>query len=87
MYKDEYLTEYVRDSHGRKVGAVVAVGHGLIGWSKCHKNDSFDKDLARRIALGRAMNGSRTPIPSDVVPYFEKMSDRAARYYSQRHPR
>ena len=75
------LTEYVRDQHGHKRGMVVAADRGLIGWSKCHKTDEFDRDLAYRIAIGRAINGSKSKIPSDVVYYVTKMEDRANRYF------
>lgn len=76
-----FLMEYVRDDKGHPRGMVVAVGAGNVGWSKCHKTDQFNKDLAYRIAYGRAMKGFNREIPSDVRPYFVKMWDRSMRYY------
>jgi ribosome-binding protein aMBF1 (putative translation factor) len=44
---------YLRDG-GVPFGAVARLEDGRLGWSLCGPRDHFRKDLARRIALGRA---------------------------------
>lgn len=65
------LVRYIRDISNRPVACVVAVGPGLVGWSKCHKNDSFSKQRAREIAAGRAANGSDEPIPCGRILVYD----------------
>lgn len=74
------LIEYVRQN-GRAVGVVVAVEKGATGWSKCCKRDVFNKERGLQIARGRALAGSNTKPPTIIIPYLNKMQDRAMRYY------
>ena len=70
------LIRYVRNDNHQKIGVVVAIGNGKIGWSSCYQGDDwdeqapeadkFDRVLGLRIALGRAIKGSRRRIP-DVL--------------------
>ena len=60
--KDYYIPkhtviQYVRDKKGIPYGVVVAIKseNGFdIGYSLCRKNDRFSKDMALKIAIGRA---------------------------------
>ena len=56
------LVKYVREG-SRMVGCVVAIGAGQVGWSVCNPSDRFNKDLAVKIASGRAEKGSSTELP------------------------
>ena len=71
------LTRYVRDKDNQKIGVVVALGRGKIGWSSCYQGnaadpwapmkDKFDKVLGLKIAKGRAEKGSRKRIPDALL--------------------
>lgn len=70
------LIKYVRDWSGNKVGCVVAVknvfsGIVFIGWSQCHPSDTFDKEKAVEIAIGRAIKGSNKK-PAKVLCLVEQ---------------
>lgn len=56
------LIKYVREG-SRLVGCVVAIGPGQIGWSVCSSTDRFNKELAVKIASGRAEKGSLASFP------------------------
>ena len=70
------LVRYVKNEDNQKIGVVVALGRGKIGWSSCYqgnegdvwapKADVFNKELGLKIAIGRAQKGSRKRIP-DVL--------------------
>lgn len=82
------LVEYIKNKKGQRIGVVVArprandmVG---IGWSLCRKTDIFDQELGLKKARGRTdtiLYGSA--LPHTVLPYVEKMTDRAERYYKK----
>lgn len=61
------LTRYVRDDENQKIGIVVALGRGQIGWSRCQGPDKFNKELGIKIAIGRAQKGSRKRIPDALL--------------------
>ena len=75
------IYEYVKDKHGHRRGVVYAVGKGEVGWSLCNHLDRFNRDLGIKIAQGRAINGFKDEIPNEVRYTYEKMKDRAKRYY------
>ena len=80
------IFEYIRDKKNRKIGVLVALDGGQIGWSKCNiKRDKFDKELGLRIATGRAEYGSfRADMPTDIRIVVEKhFYDRSMRYFKQ----
>ncbi len=54
-----------------------------LGWSKVNVSagDSFDKERAVDIARGRAIVGASPKMPRKIAPSFERMEDRAARYF------
>lgn len=72
--------EYYREGDQIR-GVVLALDRYLIGWSLCNKLDTFDKDLAIKIAYGRAVTGFNTPIPHRIKPLYTKISKRALKYY------
>jgi hypothetical protein len=78
------LVRFIRNKNGQRVGAVVAIcedGVVKTGWSKCNtKLDKFDREMALKIAVGRANNiGKKTH--SAIVKPVEQMRDRALRYF------
>jgi len=56
------LVQYVTDEKGKKIGCLVSTGKGKIGWSICHRLDTFNKQKAREIARGRAEKGKKMVI-------------------------
>lgn len=54
-----------------------------IGWSKVNRSmgDKFSKTEAVRIARERAIIGNAPSMPRKIAPAFERMEDRAARYF------
>lgn len=83
------LVKYVRGKHGKFCGAVVADYDAdcrliKLGWSAVHPKDTFDKELAKRIAYGRAtVNRVQNfdDIPKHIVPELRAMYTRASRYF------
>lgn len=87
------LIQYIRKGHNRPVGCLVAVkredGEVVIAYSLCRKGDKFSKNLAKKIALGRAESWSEQEHLKDILPrsLYSSMSDftkRAERYFKMR---
>lgn len=80
-----------RKHTSKKIGVVVAVGPGIIGWSLCHKDDVFNKDIALHIALTRANELSALSyedrfeilnnIPKKALNILDNMLMRSFAYY------
>jgi hypothetical protein len=51
-------SEVANKERGRPFGAIVAIDKDHIGWSLCHRYDSWDREKAVKIAAGRAMRGT-----------------------------
>jgi hypothetical protein len=86
--KDTTLTQFVRDRNGQPRGLVVAtvIDDAIrLGWSYTHikAGDRFNKEKAYNIAFGRAENGwgDSVTMPHRVSKVFNKMLDRATRYF------
>jgi hypothetical protein len=81
------LIEYVRNSKREPIGCVVAIDRDSIGVSLLNPKDSFDRNLAKRIAIGRAELGVAPEIPAKKEDLFEdaihRMALRAARYFKE----
>jgi hypothetical protein len=83
------LLSYYRKPDGRPIGCIAAVDRDKIGWSLCSEKDTFSKDLARRIAIGRAMKPDRAACtlaslhkcPSEFLKMYADMYGRALKYY------
>jgi hypothetical protein len=81
----QYLHKYVKNRKGQLTGVVLstktAVNQLGIGWSKCHKNDSFDKERGVSIALCRAISGSKVPFPHGFAVEVKEITNRGQRYF------
>jgi hypothetical protein len=76
------IFEYVRNRNGQPIGMVLAQNEG-IGWSALHPRDMFDKEIAFRIARGRAQNGSNATVPRHVQAKLTLFVKRAERYFKR----
>ncbi|MEK6832651.1 MAG: hypothetical protein AABY32_01275 [Nanoarchaeota archaeon] len=96
MNEKNYLVQYVRGSHGRKVGVVVAtIKDGLFwfGWSLCNEKDEFNRKIAYDIAYGRANkysnpvekydSGQFSNLPNSVKKTVKKIYSRCVAYFKQ----
>ena len=84
--KDTSLVQFVRDRDGQPRGLVVATvidDKIRLGWSYANTKagDRFNKEKAYKIAFGRAENRWATQMPHRVKKVYEKMTDRAVRYF------
>jgi hypothetical protein len=94
--KQAKLISYVKNEFGDRVGVIVALDKDLIGWAQCNPKDRFDKYFGIKIAVGRALHGTKQkPIKhkqyswdydKDIVidmitPAVEKMRERAKKYF------
>lgn len=54
-----------------------------LGWSKVNlsQGDSFNKERAIAIARGRAIVGNSPEMPRKIAPAYNRMVDRAERYF------
>lgn len=86
--KETILIKYIRNEHGHPIATVVATDAGHVGWSVCHRADTFDKELGIRIATGRAnhagvtnnyptLNQNKETLPQAI----REMYDRSIRYF------
>ena len=74
---------------GPRVGLLVAIkredGTIGVGWSKCAKHDVFDRDLAERIAFGRALlwnwDESQENTPFAISRDLQHFRERAYKYF------
>lgn len=89
---DNVLVEYVRDEQNNPIGVVAAVDRDNIGFSKKNPKDNWDKNLGKKIAIGRAMTrpisfNTLLELPDKDYELFQekvqKMYDRAQRYYKR----
>lgn len=81
----------VEKIRGKKIGVVVAIGDGILGWSLCNSKDEFDKEKGLSIALSRAHYAGSLSIrgreelyqkvPFSMEKLFSKMSERSSRYF------
>jgi hypothetical protein len=79
------IIQYVRKK-GKKVGVLVATKNPetntiTVGWSKCCKRDTFNREFGLKIAFGRAKNGSDVNLPRDMQEPMERFKQRLSRYY------
>lgn len=82
----EVLVKYVRDENRKPVGVVVAVDSNMVGWSKCHKGDKWNKDLGKAIALNRAWKCHSLAANIEAAPFgfaetLKEMHKRAEQYF------
>lgn len=60
---------------GKPIGCVIGISADKIGWSLCCKKDTFNKEMARLIAIGRAENGFQREIPRKIITTFNEVFD------------
>lgn len=81
------LIEYIRGENRNPVGCIVAIDRNTFGISLLNPKDEFDKDMAKKIAIGRAELGVYPNIPrkkeSLVERSIQRMVDRADRYFKK----
>ena len=85
------LLRYTRNESNQKIGLVVAVERGKVGWSRCWMGneddpftpppDQWNQELALKIALGRALKGSRKRIPDVMLRTIVESYQAAERYF------
>lgn len=77
------LTRYVKNEDNQKIGVVVAIERGQIGWSRCRMGDKFDKALGIKIAIGRAKKESKKRIPDALLRTVIESYKAAEVYYHE----
>jgi hypothetical protein len=88
----DVLIKYVRDKSRKPIGMVVAVKQEkepfTLGWSLCNKKDKWNRDIAKKIAIGRAYNISHRDevftyydVPESLHDEVHNMNVRANRYF------
>jgi len=90
------VIKYLRDNKGNPRGVIVAVrlpnGKVSVHYSYCNKKDKFTKEMALKIALGRAYAVSQLPltdmndldfskIPHQVNREIAAFNQRVQKYY------
>lgn len=83
---------YTRDKHNQKTGCLVALKNTNdvvgIGFSKCCKDDKFDKKRATDLAVKRAeliASGKRScSVPHSMREDYLNMAERARRFYKDK---
>ncbi len=56
------LVKYLRDGK-TPIGAIACPSKGKVGISICNPKDRFNRELARNLAIGRAISGEASPLP------------------------
>lgn len=85
---NKILISYYR-KNGKPTGCIAAIGVNMVGWSLCSEKDGFKKDLAKRIAIGRALRPGRAMLsfleledkPDGFRDLISEMYERSQRYY------
>lgn len=96
------LISYIRDENKHPIGTIVAIPiprhldesfsrKYSIGYSICNDCDRFNKEMGKKIAMGRAFWDSKGPIPNRIVnntkmdklvkDELERMNERASKYF------
>jgi hypothetical protein len=80
------IYSFIKNKRGT-VGVVLASkrpnGKVGIGWSRCavNRGDNFKKEIALKIALGRAEKGMIDMPPHSMLDSINRMQARAAKYF------
>ena len=54
MNNEKFLLQYLRDKRGKRIGCIVALNKGILGWSKCSRSDNFNRHAGVELAKLRA---------------------------------
>lgn len=97
MDKRPYLLHVIKGRKRRvpdcRIGVIVAVGPGQIGWSKVNKTateehdpDQFDLNYGIQVALTRAANPEAIPgdVPEQFQKYLDIMAKDSMEYFSKK---
>lgn len=83
--KGKYTKEGKPNTNRVKIGYIVAAkdADGVIGfgWSKCAIYDDFNPERAKRIAYGRLLAGTNTPLPHSFNPIMGEFVLRCKKYF------
>jgi len=85
------LISYVRDKKNNPKGVLVAIkkgnsGNFYIGYSMCRKDDTFNKNMGVKIALGRAETNNLETFTKTPYAIRKNLTDfvkRCERYYGK----
>lgn len=71
---------------GKRIGMFVALRYSendkaTIGYSLCSKEDTYNDELAEKIAVSRAISKKPFDIPFSLIEDFDRFYGRAKRYY------
>jgi len=81
------LVQYVTKSTKKK-GVMVAIPINSavrFGWAMCHRRDKFNRELGKKIAMGRALCENKNyDLPASMKRDFKKFVNRAERYYKDK---
>lgn len=84
------LIEYIRNQDREPVGCIVAIDRDSIGISLLNPKDTFNRNLAKKIAIGRAELGVLPEIPQEKEDLVEnaiyRMAIRASKYFQAEKP-
>jgi hypothetical protein len=87
--EDTKVIRFTRSKDGRLNGCFVAAkidGQVRMAYSKCHRNDKFDKEKAKQIALGRLTNikvDYSATIPTSLHGQLESFINQCNRCFKQ----
>lgn len=75
------LVQVIRKKRsGKRIGIIVAIGKGKVGWSKCSTLDDFDKNVGMAIAVTSIEHPDIFPdrkMPLDFVKFIDNMNRRS----------
>jgi hypothetical protein len=83
------IVEYIKDGNGRKVGCFCGtlvddeIRIGYSKFAKARELVSFDKCLAREIAIGRMLKSKCLNLPPSLDKRYKKFLDRCRRYFKK----
>ena len=78
------LVKYTKTPDHQKIGVIVAMSSNKVGWSRCQPEDKFNKQLGLKIAIGRALRGSKKKVPDALLRDMVEMYPKALRFYAQK---
>jgi hypothetical protein len=89
-YRPHAVIQYVRNKKGRPTGVIVAIksDQGFnVGYSLCNKKDRFDREMALKIAFGRAELHNQIPaeVPREICRIIPDFIARCKKYYRTDH--
>lgn len=88
MKAEKVLIKYIRKNgkNSMPIGVVVSTSLGEIGWSLCHKDDKWDKEKGKTIAINRAHASHVRDIvvPNSIKDAVNSMIERSKLYFGKK---